>query len=172
MARPSLVQIGHAVVPAETPAVAEIRSQYNAQNLGHGLKTVNGAQLVQHPGGAVTPLDTPAVASVKSQYSPTNLAAGATNVIGANLVQHLGGAVTPVETAAVAAIKSQYNAAMGLGPATDAGATVNGIQSLLVFLVLCHWKLLKLLPSSLNTIQLLDLELEQVALPSMESPFH
>ena len=127
MAKPSLVQIGHAVVPAETPAVAEIRAQYNAGNFRLGLKTVSGIQLLQHPGGAVTPLDTPAVAAVKSQYSPANLAVGATNLLGANLQQHPGGAVTPVETPAVAAIKSQYNTALGHGPATDAGATINGI---------------------------------------------
>ena len=42
-------------------------------------------------------------------------------------MQHPGGAVTPVDTPAVAAIKSQYSAALGLGPATDAGATINGI---------------------------------------------
>ena len=66
LARPSLVQIGHAVVPAETPAVAEIRAQYNAENFWLGLNTVGGIQLLQHPGGAVTPLDTPAVAAVKS----------------------------------------------------------------------------------------------------------
>ena len=127
MAKPSLIQIGHAVVPAETPAVAEIRAQYIAGNLGLGLKTVGGAQLLQHPGGAVTPLDTAAVAAVKSQYSQANLAVGATKVLGANLIKHPGGAVTPVETPAVAAIKSQYNAALGHGQATDAGATINGI---------------------------------------------
>merc|ERR1712218_141933 len=167
-ARPGLVQVGHAVVPAETPAVAAIKSQYNLANLGLGVSTVNGAQLVQHPGAAVTPLDTPSVAAIKSQYNPANVGIGAINVNGMNLVQHPGGAVTPVDPPAVAAIKSQYSAALGLGPATDAGATINGIPILLVLMDRFQRKLLKLLQSSLNTILLWGLAQEHPALPLTE----
>ena len=126
-ARPGLVRIGYAVVPAETPAVAVIRAQYSTDFFVPGIAAFDGAELVHHPGGAVTPLDTPAVALIKSQYSSRDTASSTVTVNGVNLERHPGGAITPVDTPAVAAIKSQYNSALGLGPQTDARATINGL---------------------------------------------
>ena len=126
-ARPGLVRIGYAVVPAETPAVAAIRDQYSGDYHVPGIAVFDGAELVRHPGGAVTPLDTPAVALIKSQYSSRNSASSTITVNGVNLERHPGGAITPVDTPTVAAIKSQYNSALGLGPKTDTRATINGL---------------------------------------------
>ena len=126
-ARPGLVRIGYAVVPAETPAVAAIRDQYSGDYHVPGIAVFDGAELVRHPGGAVTPLDTPAVALIKSQYSSRNSASSSITVNGVNLERHPGGAITPVDTPTVAAIKSQYNSALGLGPKTDTRATINGL---------------------------------------------
>ena len=126
-ARPGLVRIGYAVVPAETSAVAAIRDQYSGDYHVPGIAVFDGAELVRHPGGAVTPLDTPAVALIKSQYSSRNSASSSITVNGVNLERHPGGAITPVDTPTVAAIKSQYNSALGLGPKTDTRATINGL---------------------------------------------
>ena len=122
-----LVRIRHAVVPAETPAVAAIRAQSSADYFLPGIAAIDGTKLVRHPGGAVTPIDTPAVALIKSQYSLCNSESGTITVNGVNLERHHGGAITPVDTPAVAAIKSQYNFALGLGPKTDARASINGL---------------------------------------------
>ena len=127
VAKPGLVRIGHAVVPAETAAVAAIRAQYSAEYYVPGIAAFDGAELVRHPGGAVTPLDTPAVALIKSQYDSGNSASSTITINGVNLERHPGGAITPVDTPAVAAIKSQYDSALGLGPKTDARATINGL---------------------------------------------
>ena len=128
VAKPGLVRIGHAVVPAETAAVAAIRAQYSAEYYVPGIAAFDGAELVRHPGGAVTPLDTPAVALIKSQYDSGNSASSTITINGVNLERHPGGAITPVDTPAVAAIKSQYDSALGLGPKTDARATINGLS--------------------------------------------
>ena len=125
-ARPGLVRIGYAVVPAETPAVAAIRAQYNADYFLPGVAEIYGTELVHHPGGAITPLDTPAVALIKSQYSSSNSASGSITVNGVNLERHPGGAITPIDTPAVAAIKSQYHSALGLESKTNTIATING----------------------------------------------